>query len=115
VKGQGPQNLTTAFAGVRKAGRQHACTFDTFDVAHSAKVETGFAKRMRVASEVRGLKRACRLQEPGAGFPPMTAEVQTSQPARSDSPDLIDGGPDGRGYSPKGQFRQAKMAGFTGP
>jgi hypothetical protein len=35
-------------------------------------------------------------------------------PARSDSPDLIDGGPDGRGYSPKGHFRQAGNAGFTG-
>jgi len=39
----------------------------------------------------------------------MTAGVQTSQPARSDSPDLIDGGPDGRGYSPEDRFRQAEM------
>jgi len=44
----------------------------------------------------------------------MTAEVQTCQPARSDSPDLIDGGPDGGGYSPKGYFRQAEMPRFTG-
>jgi len=36
-------------------------------------------------------------------------------PARSDSPDLIDGGPDGRGYSPKGHFRQAGNARFQGP
>jgi hypothetical protein len=31
-------------------------------------------------------------------------------PARSDSPDLIDGGPDGWGYSPKAHFRQAGNA-----
>jgi hypothetical protein len=31
-------------------------------------------------------------------------------PARSDGPDLIDGGPDGRGYSPKRHFRQAGNA-----
>jgi hypothetical protein len=85
------KTLTTAFAGGAKAGRQHACTFNTFDVAHSAKVGTGFAKRMRVTSEVRGLKRAYRLQEPGADFPPMTAGAQTSRPVRPDSPDLIDG------------------------
>src|SRR5882724_8184383 len=35
-------------------------------------------------------------------------------PARSDSPDLIDGCPDGRGYSPKGHFRQAGNARFQG-
>src|SRR6185295_13259055 len=35
-------------------------------------------------------------------------------PARSDSPDLIDGGPDGRGYSPKGHSRQAGNAPFAG-
>jgi len=48
-----------------KAGRQHACTFGTFDF-------------------IRSLKRAYRLQEPGADFPPMTAGVQTSsRPART--------------------------------
>jgi hypothetical protein len=36
------------------------------------------------------------------------------QPARSDSPDLIDGGHEFRGYSPKGHFRQAGNARFTG-
>jgi hypothetical protein len=51
-----------------------------------------------------------RRQKPGADFPPMTAEAETSQPARSDSPDLIDGGPDGCGYIPKVGFRQAKTA-----
>src|SRR4051794_36067107 len=69
--------------------------------------------------DVRSLKRAYRLQEPGAGFPPMTAgalfEKRSNRlPARSDSPDLIDGGPDGRGYSPKGHFRQAGNVRFTG-
>jgi hypothetical protein len=36
------------------------------------------------------------------------------QPARSDSPDLIDGGHGSGGYSPKGHFRQAEMPRFTG-
>jgi len=49
----------------------------------------------------------------------MTADVclksgSNRLPARSDSPDLIDGGPDGRGYSPKGRFRQAGNVRFTG-
>jgi hypothetical protein len=38
------KTLTTAFAEDAKAGRQHACTFDTFDVAHSAKADTGSAE-----------------------------------------------------------------------
>jgi hypothetical protein len=37
-------------------------------------------------------------------------KVSKRLPARSDSPDLIDGGPDGRGYSPRGHFRQAGNA-----
>jgi len=45
----------------------------------------------------------------------MTAGVSNLLPARSDSPDLIDGGPDGWGYSPKAHFRQAGNARFTGP
>jgi hypothetical protein len=40
--------------------------------------------------------------------------IANPTPARSDSPDLIDGGPDSRGYSPKGHFQQAGNAGFTG-
>ncbi len=38
----------------------------------------------------------------------MTAGVSNLLPARSDSPDLIDGGPDGWGYS-------ARMAGDIAP
>jgi hypothetical protein len=44
----------------------------------------------------------------------MTAGILNLLPARSDSPDLIDGGPDGWGYSAQSHFQQAGNAGFTG-
>jgi hypothetical protein len=47
--------------------------------------------------------------ETWSGLSSNDGEGSNLPPARSDSPDLIDGGPDGRGYSPKGHFRQAEM------
>src|SRR6185437_9142612 len=56
MKCQGSANPNDRlFAEGAKAGRQHACTFDTL--------------------MIRSLNRAYRLQEPGAGVPPMTATV----------------------------------------
>jgi hypothetical protein len=74
---------------IAKAGRQHACTFDTLIYPEPETSVSTSRTWSGLSSNDGG----------GSNLPP----------ARSDSPDLIDGGPDGAGYSPKGHFRQAEM------
>jgi len=44
----------------------------------------------------------------------MTVEAETSQPARSDSPDLIDGGHGWLWIYPQGRFSASQNARITG-
>src|SRR5712671_418659 len=67
------------------AGRQHDCTFDTLIFRGPGR-----------AGPTRG-----RRSRRGAGFPPMTAKGSNPLPARSDSPDIIDGGPEGADIAPR--------------
>src|SRR5436305_425375 len=77
VKCRGPQNPTTASRTMARAGRQHACTIDTFDF-------------------VRG--QSFRSQDRERASPPMTARASNPKPARSDGLDNVDGGPDAAVY-----------------
>jgi hypothetical protein len=80
--------------GDAKAGRQHACTFDTLIYPEPETSVSTSGAWSGLSSNDGG----------GSNLPTV----------RSDSPDLIDGGPDGRGYSPEGHFRQAGNAPVNG-
>src|SRR5579864_7548616 len=84
---RGPHNPRTAsLREMRKSGPADACTFDTLNVVRSLQI---------------GLEHNVRGDRPsgqGADCPPVTASGLNPLPARSNSLDNVDGGPDARFY-----------------
>jgi hypothetical protein len=96
VKCQGSANPNDrSLREIAKAGRQHACTFDTLIYPEP---ETSVSTSRTWS----GLS-----SNDGRGSNPL--------PARSDGLDNVDGGPDDEGYSAHGNSRQVGNARFTRP
>ena len=99
--------LQRRLANMRESGPAAAFHVRYVDGAHSAKVDTGFAKRMRVISMSGTLSLSSAKQE--AGLSSNDGRGSSLLPARSDGFDDVDGGPDAAFYIQMGVIQQVSI------